>query len=1031
MLEGVYMSLITLGLDLGISSIGWAILSEDCKKRELVAWGSRIFEPGVEGTDNEISAGKGVSRCSERRLKRALRTQYQRRRMRKKELLDLLINNGFLPKNVDSEFFTQVDNTLLMHIPHEERCRIGHVLPYLFRKMALDRVLTKQELGRAIYHLAQRRGYLSNRKVDLKDQEGTGAVKSGIDKLKQDIAAAGARTLGEYFTMVDPEEERIRDRYTDRKMYQDEFRMICQKQREYISEKLEEELYHAIFFQRKLKSCKGLIGKCRVYPERRRCSFACDEAQLFRIYTTVNNLRVEKAGAIRSLTEEEREKVIEVLTGYSEHFNKSGKIALSKLQKAASLGKGEKFNLGDGEKDIYGNELNAILYRAFGNAAPEMPLEERAKFFNDLRSVEKNDVLVKRLTGYWQLTPEKAEEISNVALPDDYCAYSLKALQEMLDQLRSGVSLSDFLKNTHPQSIAHEYDALPLLDECRFELRNPIVHRVLTELRKVVNSIVARYGKPDRIHLELARDLKATNKEREQMTIRNRQREKERENIAKRIAEETGLEKVSRNDILKVMLADECDFTCPYSGEHFSMTELLHGGAIHIEHIIPYSKSFDDSFANKTLCVSKYNAEKGDRSPFEAFGNSSEYDGMLKRVKAFKGAFAERKLELFMLEEFEPAEFLERNLNDTRYASKLAMQYLAMLYGGVVDKTGKRRVFAISGGCTALVRRAWGGNYLLGEGEKVRADHRHHAIDAMTIALTTPGLVQEVARMSPERRRKFHNTTAEFIDSEFYQQARRMMDDCAVSHHVVNKLRGALHKETIYSKDYSDGQSIRHDRVALDKLSVKDVSNIVDKAIKNIILDKLGVSFDYEVTDSMLKIFGDKANWPSMLDRNGNSVNTIKKVRVARMVNTRTIGQGDRKREVANGSNYILAIFAKLNEQGEEIGWEGEIVSLMDAVQRKQRRQEIFSKERPGMKFKFTLQKGDIVKITKDGEEMLCIIRGVSLPQFYCCPVMDARKVLDLKAARCWFTPTVSAAYNWQMQKYNMNIFGELQIAND
>ena len=142
-----------------------------------------------------------------------------------------------------------------------------------------------------------------------------------------------------------------------------------------------------------------------------------------------------------------------------------------------------------------------------------------------------------------------------------------------------------------------------------------------------------------------------------------------------------------------------------------------------------------------------------------------------------------------------------------------------------------------------------------------------------------------------------------------------------------------------------------------------------------------------------------------------------------------------KSRSAEGPDNFVksstLLIAGILNEQGEEIGWEGEIVSLMDAVQRKQRRQEIFCKERPGMKFKFTLQKGDIVKFTKDGEEKLCIIRGISLPQFSCCFIADARQKNEMKAAKCWLQPTVSGAYNWQMQKYNMNIFGELQIAND
>lgn len=1026
------MSMFTLGLDLGIASIGWAVLQEDRSGRKLVAWGSRIFEPGVEGTENEISAGKGISRCAERRLKRALRQQYLRRRERKNDVLGILIENGFLPQDVDSAFFTEIDQKLFALFPKTEHKRVGHVLPYLLRKMAIDRVLDKYELGRAIYHLAQRRGYLSNRKQELKEQETAGAVKSGINELKLAIKAANARTLGEYFSMVDPEVERIRSRYTDREMYQNEFRMICKKQRQHISEELEEELFQAIFFQRKLKSCKGLIGRCRIYPERRRCSMATMEAQLFRIYSNVNNLRITNKTQVRSLTEDERLKVIEVLNGYSDIFNKSGKVTLSKLQKATGLAKGEKFTLGDEEKEIYGNELNNILYRAFGSKVFEMPLEEQLKFFNDLRSIEKNDVLLKRLTGYWQIDSERADDIATMALPDDYCAFSLKALKDMLPDLQGGVSLSDWLKNNNHTLIASkEFDLLPLFDECGFELRNPIVHRVLAELRRVVNSIVERYGKPDRIHIELARDLKATNKEREQITFNNRKREKEREAIAKRIAEEAGLEKISRNDILKVMLADECDFTCPYSGERFSMTDLLHGGLVHIEHIIPYSRSFDDSFANKTLCINRLNAQKSNKTPYEAFGGSTAYPEMLERVRHFKGVYAERKLELFELQKVEPAEFLERNLNDTRYASKLAMQYLAMLYGGVVDKSGKRRVYAIAGGCTAMIRRAWGGNYLLGEGEKVRSDHRHHAVDAMTIALTTPGLVQEVAKMSPERRREFNEVTKKFIDTDFYHQAHSMLDNCAVSHHVVNKMRGALHKETIYSKDYSNGNSVRHERVALGMLTAKEIKQIVDPAIKNMILDKLGVAEDYEVTDSMLKIFSDEANLPQMLDRNGNPVNTIRKVRVARTVKTRSIGKGDGRREVANGANYILAIFAKLNELGEETGWEGEVVSLMDAVQRKQRRQEIFSRERPGMKFKFSLQKGDIVKINKDGEEKLCIIRGISLPQFSCCPIKDARKKEDLKAAHCWFTPTVSAAREWNMRKFNMNIFGELQIAND
>ena len=151
------------------------------------------------------------------------------------------------------------------------------------------------------------------------------------------------------------------------------------------------------------------------------------------------------------------------------------------------------------------------------------------------------------------------------------------------------------------------------------------------------------------------------------------------------------------------------------------------------------------------------------------------------------------------MEQVEPQEFLERNLNDTRYASRLAMQYIGMLYGGTVDKTGKQRVFATSGSCTAMIRRSWGGNFLLGEGEKVRDDHRHHAVDALTIALTTPEMVKTIASMPPEqRRKKLADEKNTGLDNEIFRQAAAKLDDIPVSHHVVNKVKGALHN-TEYS----------------------------------------------------------------------------------------------------------------------------------------------------------------------------------------------------------------------------------------
>ena len=1017
------MALLTLGIDLGIASIGWALIKEENNRHDLIGWGSRIFQPGM---DDDISSGKGVSRCAVRRQKRALREQYARRRERKKLLVKTLIEGGLLQKNPAPDFFIRLDQELLKKIPSKEWHKQAHVIPYLYRKAAIDRQLQPEEAARALYHLAQRRGYLSNRKQELKDDD-SGIVKSGINELKQALQASGARTLGEYFSSVDPETERIRCRYTERAMFIDEFKLICKKQRHIISEELENKLFKAIFYQRPLKSCKHLIGRCRNYPELPRCSYAKEEAQMFRIYTTVRNLRIEHEGVIRSLTEDEFNRTVNVLNSYSPLFKKNGKITLAKLQKAVGLAAKEKFTLGDEEKEIYGNELKNILFRAFGERAEQLSDDEKNKFFNDLSSIRKTEVLISRLRNCWNIAEEAIEDVSGIVMPEEYCAFSLKALRELLPNLAAGIDLSTIQKLEHPSVLCKAVDSLPLVDDSGIDLRNPVVHRVLTELRRVVNAIIGRYGKPDKIRIELARDLKSTNPERARIAKQNRDKEKSRAEIAERITKELGLQKPSRNDILKVMLAEECNFQCPYSGKSFSMSDLFNG-LLEIEHIIPYSRSFDDSFANKTLCIKKLNGEKNNRSPYEAFGGSDDYEQMLARVRHFKGPWAERKLELFETQEVKEEEFLSRNLNDTRYASKLAMQYLGTLYGGIVDKEGKQRIFATSGSCTALIRRIWGGNFLLGEGEKVRDDHRHHAIDALTIALTTPDLVRWAANLTPQERRTMYDN-AKFVDNDLFQQAKEKLASAAVSHHVTNKMRGELHNATLYSKNF--GNDERHIRIALNLLDASEIEDIVDNRVKKIILDTLGVNDASQVTDNMLKIFRDPANLPVFRDQRGNIINTIKKVRVRKNFKTKTIGKGDGSREVANGANYVLAIFARIDDNGNEIAWEGEIVPLLDAVLRHQKGLPPFDKNRKGRKFKFSVQKGDIVLWERDGEEQLCIIRGISLPQFFCIPVNDARMQNELKAAKKWYQPTVSAAFKGNMRKYNMNIFGELQKAND
>ncbi|MBR6374766.1 MAG: type II CRISPR RNA-guided endonuclease Cas9, partial [Alloprevotella sp.] len=1014
-----------LGLDLGITSIGWALIeqpsSSSCMPQDtkLIDWGSRIFEAGM---DDDIESGKGVSRCVKKRLKRSLRIQYSRRRRRRRKLIAILKDSGMLPDDLSPDFFVKTDAQLLDHLPKEQRGKLGHVIPYLYRKMALDRDMKPYELGRALYHLAQRRGYRSNRKQELKGDEDTGKVLNGIRTLKKSMEEAGARTLGEYFASMDPEVERIRSRYTERSMFEHEFRLICERQRHLVSPELEKELHRAIFYQRKLKSSSGLIGECRFEPGEKRCSFMREEAQLFRLYTSVDNLRVESKNGIRPLEPKEKALAVELLNGFNDTLDKSGKITLSELGKRLSLKKGEKFTLGDDEKSIYGNVLNSILYRVFGDRSKTMTAEEHAAFWHDMQSIEKESVLRSRLQRHWCLDDVHADIALKCVLPDDYCSLSLKALRTVLPDLLEGIPLHKILELQYPEKYHSGntvLNQLPCIDMCGMNLRNPIVHRTLTELRYVVNAIIKKYGKPDYIRIELARNLKSTNKERERITRQNAKNEHDRAAIAARIAKEAGIEKPSRNDILKVMLADECHFECPYTGKSFSMVELLHGGAVHIEHIIPFSRSFDDSIKNKTLCYGEENvSRKRNMTPYEAY-QGEQYAQILDRVRHFSGNMAETKLALFELKKVEPAEFLERNLNDTRDASRLAMSYRGQLYGGVVDGQGKRRIQACAGGCTALVRRAWGGNYILGEGEKVRDDHRHHAVDALTIAMITPEMVHRIANMTTEERKEKSISHKPLLGETLLEQGKTKLDRATVSHHVVNKIRGQLHDETIYSKN--DGQTYMRKR--LDSLSLKDIPLIRDKAIRLAVMQKLGVKDDSQdavlaLPAKSLDIFKDPKNYPTLRDKSGNVVNIIKTVKVACSVSTRTIGKGDSIREVKTNGNYAMSVFAKTDNQGQETAWCYSVVSLFDAYQRLKAKKPVIDRNRDGYVFKFSLRKGDIVTLDKDGKKLICIVRGISDVEIVCTPIQEARQQKELKAAKVWYRLSPSSAMRCNVRKY-------------
>ncbi|MEL7334927.1 MAG: type II CRISPR RNA-guided endonuclease Cas9, partial [Planctomycetota bacterium] len=323
-----------LGLDLGSASVGWAIVdlgpkrkSGPAKAKSVVRLGVRRFDAGVSG---DISGGRDESNAVERRNKRAPRRQHWRRAQRIRRTFSLLVRMGLFP-DVESnssqarhEAMLQLDEQLRLEFP-AKTAKEEHLLPYRIRAAALDQPLSPYALGRALYSLAQRRGFQSNRKAAGDDEAEDGVVKKGIAELDQEMEAAGARTIGDFFSQVDPEQPgSLRRRWTSRRMFREEFERIvnCQKQHHpVLNGSMCRELERAIFFQRPLKSQKGLIGRCELecYPVRdndgnekwvgrRRAALACLPYQEFRILQKINDLVITAPnGEIMKLKDPEQE----------------------------------------------------------------------------------------------------------------------------------------------------------------------------------------------------------------------------------------------------------------------------------------------------------------------------------------------------------------------------------------------------------------------------------------------------------------------------------------------------------------------------------------------------------------------------------------------------------------------------------------------------------------------------------------------------------------------------------------------------
>ncbi len=736
-----------LGLDLGTNSLGWCALGLDDEGHpyRVIAMGSRIFGDGRDPKS-------GASLAIDRRTARAMRRRRDRFKQRQAALLKYLVADGLFPAD------------------ERERKALEGLDPYELRARALSEALPLPHIGRALFHLDQRRGFKSNRKTDRGANDESGKIAVGVLRLWERIRDEGARTFGEFLHLrregalaagrhneIPSVRVRLRpetgegakgdgyDFYPGRELVEREFEAIWQAQAPHhpdvLTPEVRERFYKIIFGQRPLKQPR--IGKCTLVPSEERLPKAHPLFQRRRLLEEVNALMIVMPGEKAvPLTREQRDKLLMVL----ETTRKPSFESLRK--KTLKLDPDARFNKeSDNRKDLLGDEIRTLFSdkKRFGNRWSFFSTEEQWAIVSRLRDEEDDVALRLWLRERYDLTDDQIAAIASAPLPQGFGRFGETATRALIAELEAEVIVySEAVKRAdlghhsdfRTGEIFEDDDGNPALpyygvalerhimpgtgepsdsEEMRVgRVTNPTVHIGLNQLRRVVNRLIRAYGPPAEIAVELARELKLSE---EQKADYNRENAKNRAEAEKRSAKliELGQQDTGANRA-RLKLWEELnrdnvmDRRCVYSGVQISC-EMLFSDAVEVDHILPFAATLDDSNANKILCLREANRAKRKRSPFEAFGHTPQWEEIAARAsrlpKNKRWRFEPDALKSFE----EKGGFEARQLVDTQYLSRLAREYLTTLYPR--EGEGSSHVWVSPGRLTEMVRRKLGLNDLL------------------------------------------------------------------------------------------------------------------------------------------------------------------------------------------------------------------------------------------------------------------------------------------------------------------------------
>lgn len=1007
-----------LGLDLGVGSIGWALIeTDDNLPQKILGMGSRIVPISKDDSD-QFSKGQAITKNADRTARRTARKGYNRYQMRRALLTQALRNNNMLPERMD-------ENVIDLWKLRSDAATEGHQL-------------TLPQIGRVLYHINQKRGYKHSKADENGDSKQTKYVEA-VNQRYKDIQEAH-QTIGQHFylellrTRVHRESGdyytyRIKDQVFPRAAYIAEFDRIMNVQRVYYPEVLTDEFIDTlrnriIFYQRPLKSCKHLVSLCEfemrpyktrdgkiVYGGPKCAPRTSPLAQLCAMWETANNITLTNRNNERfEFSLEQRRQIVDFLCHNKEmkvtHLQKI--LGISKKDGwygGKAIGKGIKGNatLNQLREALQGkydqwlempikhiDVVDATTSEVFWAVSPEVEETPLFKLWHAVYSLQNADELAKTLREKFQITDEAViEALGKIDfVKPGYANKSHKFIRRLLPYLMEGMMYSEACERiniNHSNSMTREErEQRPLSARIQLlqknQLRQPVVEKVLNQMINIVNSLKDQYGEIDEARVELARELKQSRDERESAYKAMGQNERRNKEIAAKIAE-FGI-RPSRSRIQKYKMWEESLHQCFYCGKTIDLSEFLNGADVEIEHIIPRSILFDDSFSNKVCACRRCNQEKSNQTAMEYMETKSaaEQEAYKQRVdEAFtaKRISKTKRDHLLWRKADIPADFIERQLRQSQYIAVKAVEVL---------QDGIRQVWTSGGSVTDFLRHQWGYDEILHtlnlpryrqvEGltefvdfehagqkhteERIknwskRIDHRHHAIDALTVALTQQGYIQRLNTLEAshdfmEKQVKEagtkYNEKKSILEKWINEQPHFSVEDVTkavdgilvsfragkrvttparraiykggkrvIAQRGIEVPRGALTEETIYGK-LGDKFTVKY---PLDHPSMKP-ENIVDPTIRALVQKRVAERGKDAFKDPLYSAEGMEIK--SVRCYTSLSENGVVPVKYDEA--GRPIGYAKK------GNNHHIAIYQDKDGQYQEM-----VVSFWDAVERK------------------------------------------------------------------------------------------------